>query len=466
MIQKYEEDLTRIACDIHDHPESGFQEFTASKLQQDYLKEQGFTVTPNAADTITGYTAVWGSGRPVIALLGEFDALHGLSQKSDVTKPEPSDTEMGHGCGHHLLGTGSLGAGLLIRDYLQENHLSGTVMICGCPGEEAGSGKAYMARDGIFADVDVALSWHPGVYNEVSTGSSQSCINVFYRFHGVSSHAAGAPEKGRSALDAVELMDVGCNYLREHMKDSDRIHYAIVNTGGAAPNVVQSLAEVNYFIRSANNADCLALASRVHDIARGAALMTGTTVEILFDEGLSNTVNNFVLEDVIDRAFRKAGVPAFDEADRAYAQAFKDTWKQPVTLADIPQEVKDKPRLLKNMQESPLCDYYVETNHSDTVRMGSTDVGDVSWVVPTAQLHTACYGYGAGGHSWQWVAEGKSPIAMKGMLKAAEVMALAAEELYTHPEEIVKAKEEFKERTGGQPYQCLIPKEVKPHTTH
>lgn len=463
MNNPYTEDLKKLARFVYSHPEPGFSEVESSNAQIEYLKSQGFAVETDLCHTHTGYRASYGSGHPVIALLGEFDALYGLGQKPDVPEPCPDGKPMGHGCGHHMLGTAVIGAGLLIRDYLKEKGIPGTVQIYGCPGEEAGSGKAYMARDGAFDGVDLAFSYHPSVFHQVCTGSSQSCISASFRFHGVAAHAAGEPQNGRSALDAVELMDVGANYLREHMESTDRIHYAITNTGGSSPNVVQAEAEVKYLIRSTNNRKCLALYDRVKKIAQGAALMTETSVDILFDEGLSNTIVNFTLEDVLADAFRKAGAPVYTKEDLAYAKKFYDTWKEPYTLDQIPYPVKDKQKLLESEKTSVIDDYFVETIHSDRCEMGSTDVGDVSYVVPTATLNTACYSYGANAHSWQWVAEGASEIAMKGMLKGSEVLALAAESLYEHPETVEAAKKEFAERIKDDPYQCLIPKDVMPH---
>lgn len=463
MKKQYEEDLARIAKAVWDHPEAGFLEYESSRIQVEFLKEQGFEVEENVAGTVTGYVAKYGHGHPVIALLGEFDALYGLGQEADVAEYRPDGCEMGHGCGHHLLGTGVIGAGLLIRDYLKESGREGTVLVCGCPAEESGSGKAYMARDGVFEGTDIALAWHPGLLHQVGTGSSQSCIQCYFRFHGVASHAAGSPEKGRSALDAVELMDIGVNYLREHMENTDRVHYAITNSGGKSPNVVQAEAEVKYLVRSTSNPKCQALYERVCNIARGAALMTETKLEIIFDEGLSNTIVNFTLEKAMNEVFHELGAPEYTEEELAYAQKFRDSWPREFTMDDINDHVKDKRALLRNMKESPICTYVVDNEFTDHCDMGSTDVGDVSWVVPTETINTACYSYGAGAHSWQWVAQGKSSIAMKGMYKAAEVLAKTAEKLIENPDLVAEAKAEHQGRLSGMKYECLIPADVKPH---
>lgn len=463
MKKEYEEGLKEVACAVWEHPEPGFAEFESSRIQVEFLKKHGFEVEENVANTKTGYCASFGHGKPVIALLGEFDALYGLGQEADVAEYKPNDCEMGHGCGHHLLGTGCIGAGLLIKDYLEKTGIEGTIRVYGCPAEESGSGKVYMARDGVFDDVDIALAWHPGLVHQVAAGSSQSCYHLIFKFHGRAAHAAGAPENGRSALDAVELTDIGANYLREHMESTDRVHYAITNSGGVSPNVVQAEAEVKYFVRSTTNPKCKALYDRVVNIAKGAALMTETTVDVEFVEALSNTIPNYVLEDVLEESFLEIGVPEYTKEELDYAQKFKNSYETKYTLDMIDETVTDKKELLENMKTSPICNYFVKNNHSEYCYMGSTDVGDVSWVVPTSTINTACYSYGAGAHSWQWVAQGKSSIAMKGMYTASEVLAKAAEKLYENPELVEKAKKEFDERMDGQKYECPIPPEVEPH---
>ena len=286
--------------EIWSYAETGFEEYKSAEAMCNFLEEEGFKVNRGIASMPTAYEAVYGSGKPVICFLAEYDALFGMNQKADVTSYEPitCSSDRGHGCGHHLLGVGSIKAAIDYKNYLIENNLPGTVKMVGCPAEETGSGKAYLARDGYFNDCDIALTWHPSNYNQVVTGSSQSCISCFFKFKGVSAHAAGSPHLGRSALDACELMNVGVNYLREHMKSSDRVHYAYTNAGGKAPNVVQSEAVLKYFVRSATNPECEKLYQRVVNCAKGAALMTETEVEVIFDEGLSNTIPNFVLEDV------------------------------------------------------------------------------------------------------------------------------------------------------------------------
>lgn len=461
-------DYRTLISDLWGYAETGFEEYRSSETMCAFLESEGFTVTRNIAAMETAFEAVYGHGSPVFCFLAEYDALFGMNQKADVTHYEPitcaSDT--GHGCGHHLLGTGSIRAAVEFRNWMRDNNLEGTVKMVGCPAEESGSGKAYLARDGYFDDCDIALTWHPSNFNQVVTGSSQSCISCFFRFHGVSAHAAGSPHLGRSALDACELMNVGVNYLREHMEPTDRVHYAYTNAGGKAPNVVQSEAVLKYFVRSATNPKCEELYRRVINCAKGAALMTGTTVDVIFDEGLSNTVPNFVLEDVLADSFRKLYQNTYTKEQLAYAQAFKDTFSVEDALSDIPAMAKDRNRVIENVKNSPINDYFIETEHSDICEMGSTDVGDVSWIVPTAQINTACYSIGAGAHSWQWVAQGKSDNAYNATMLAGDILCDAAKTLYNNPELIECAKQELKTRLQGHTYKCLIPDDIQPHISN
>lgn len=464
MSKTYDSELYSLLCDIWGYSETAFEEKKSCARMVEFLREQGFEVTTPIAGMDTAYVGVYGSGKPVICFLAEYDALHGMSQEADACRYAPlSSEERGHGCGHHLLGTGAIGAALLYRDYLKEHGASGTVKIVGCPAEESGSGKAYLARSGFFDDADAALTWHPSNYHMVDTGSSQACIQAFFDFHGVSSHAAAAPHLGRSALDAVEIMDVGSNYLREHMEPAERVHYAIINSGGQSPNVVQAEARVKYLIRSTSAKKVKKLYERVCDVARGAALITGTTVDIIFDEGLYDTMPNFALEDVLRESYLKVGIPEYTKEEREYAGKFKASFDEEELFADLPIAVKDIMALKDNIMESELCDMFVDRIHSEECAPGSTDVGDVSWVVPTAQIRVNCYSYGAGTHSWQWTGQGKSTIALKGCLTAAKVLADAAVTLTEKPELLTKAREEFDKRMKGQKYECLIPADVEPH---
>ena len=446
---------------LWEYAEPGMREYKSARAYAEFLKNEGFTVNEKICGMDTAFEGVFGSGSPVICFLAEYDALSGLNQRANIFNQEKdSDSDTGQGCGHHLLGVGSLYGACLYKEYLEKNGLSGTVKFVGCPGEEAGSGKTYLARDGYFDDCDIALTWHPGIFNQVVTGSSQSCTAIYFKFKGIASHAASAPHLGRSALDAAELMNVGVNYLREHMEDSDRVHYAYIDAGGKAPNVVQNLTILKYFVRSKNNHDCSSLTERVINCAKGAALMTGTEVEVIFDEGLSNTISNQTLENVLFETMKEDYDLSYGLDECEYLSKYKSSFDGKI---NIPLMVKDEHKLKEDIKNNVICSYIIEKEHHDICQMGSTDVGDVSWCVPTGQFNTACFAYGASGHSWQWVAQGKSSVADKGMKYAGRVLCDAAIKLHNNPELIEKAKKELKYKLDGESYSCPIPKDVKPH---
>ena len=446
---------------LWEYAEPGMREYKSAEAYAEFLKNEGFTVNEKICGMDTAFEGVFGSGSPVICFLAEYDALSGLNQRANIFNQEKdSDSDTGQGCGHHLLGVGSLYGACLYKEYLEKNGLSGTVKFVGCPGEEAGSGKTYLARDGYFDDCDIALTWHPGIFNQVVTGSSQSCTAIYFKFKGIASHAASAPHLGRSALDAAELMNVGVNYLREHMEDSDRVHYAYIDAGGKAPNVVQNLTILKYFVRSKNNHDCSSLTERVINCAKGAALMTGTEVEVIFDEGLSNTISNQTLENVLFETMKEDYDLSYGLDECEYLSKYKSSFDGKI---NIPLMVKDEHKLKEDIKNNVICSYIIEKEHHDICQMGSTDVGDVSWCVPTGQFNTACFAYGASGHSWQWVAQGKSSAADKGMKYAGRVLCDAAIKLHNNPELIEKAKRELKLKLDGESYKCPIPKDVKPH---
>ena len=446
---------------LWEYAEPGMREYKSAGAYAEFLKNEGFTVNEKICGMDTAFEGVFGSGSPVICFLAEYDALSGLNQRANIFNQEKdSDSDTGQGCGHHLLGVGSLYGACLYKEYLEKNGLSGTVKFVGCPGEEAGSGKTYLARDGYFDDCDISLTWHPGIFNQVVTGSSQSCTAIYFKFKGIASHAASAPHLGRSALDAAELMNVGVNYLREHMEDSDRVHYAYIDAGGKAPNVVQNLTILKYFVRSKNNHDCSSLTERVINCAKGAALMTGTEVEVIFDEGLSNTISNQTLENVLFETMKEDYDLSYGLDECEYLSKYKSSFDGKI---NIPLMVKDEHKLKEDIKNNVICSYIIEKEHHDICQMGSTDVGDVSWCVPTGQFNTACFAYGASGHSWQWVAQGKSSVADKGMKYAGRVLCDAAIKLHNNPELIEKAKRELKLKLDGESYKCPIPKDVKPH---
>lgn len=439
---------------IWEYAETGFEETKSADLLCKTLEQEGFTVQRGVANINTAFIGSYGSGSPVVAILGEYDALSGLSQKGGLAKPDPvQNGGNGHGCGHNLLGTGALAAAIAIRTYMEENNLPGTVRYYGCPGEEIGGGKTFMAREGLFNDADFALTWHPGTHNKLWSSPSLACYEVNYKFTGKSSHAAATPHLGRSALDAVELMNVGVNYLREHIIQDGRVHYAITNTGGFSPNVVQAEAEVLYFIRAPRVSQTHEIYKRVCDIARGAALMTGTEVEIGFDAALSDLIPNTALETVMHNNFMELGTPDHDEADRQFARDIRETLSDEDKEHDI--------RTIRELRGKELSDLVEPYYESKEVMPGSTDVGDVSWIVPTAQCMTSCLAIGTPLHTWQVVAQGATSVAHKGMLHAGKVIAATAVEVMQNPQIMEQAKAELLERLDGETYVSPLPKELK-----
>lgn len=455
IIEQKRELLISVSDQIWDYAETGFEEYRSADLLCTTLEKEGFTVEKGVGGIRTAFIGSYGSGSPVVAIMGEFDALSGLSQQGGVAAPSPVVKEgNGHGCGHNLLGTGALAAAIALRNQMEEHNLPGTIRYYGCPGEEIGSGKTFMVRAGLFDDVDFALCWHPSTQNSVMSMSSLACYEVTFKFTGKSSHAAASPYLGRSALDAVELMNVGVNYLREHIIQDARVHYAVTNTGGISPNVVQATGEVLYLIRAPLVSQTEEIYQRIRNVARGAALMTGTEVEIQFISALSNLVPNTTLETIMHKNFSQLGVPVHDEQEIQFASQIRATLS--------PEDKAEDIRFAKELEGKELSDKLNPYRESAFILPGSTDVGDVSWVVPTAQCMTACEALGTPFHSWQMVAQGTTSIAHKGMLHAGKVMAATAWEVMQKPEIIAEAKAELKERLNGEVYRCPIP----PAVTH
>ena len=445
-----------------------FEEYQSAAVLIKVLEDAGFEVEHDVGDIPNAFVATFGSGGPVIGYLGEFDALSGLSQVSGQAEREAIVAGgCGHGCGHNLLGVGALAAAVALKEYLHELKLPGTVKYYGCPGEEGGSGKAFMAREGIFQGLDAAITWHSGDLNQVSTGSSLANIQVYFRFIGKASHAGGSPHLGRSALDAMELMNVGVNYMREHMIPDARVHYAMIDGGGKSPNVVQPFAEQIYLIRAPKNDQVQELFQRVVDIARGAALMTQTQMEYQVDKACSNLIPNFVLENLMHANLTSIGVPQPDEARVAFGESIRKT------LNDAELHGKDKGlqenyggpesrRLLAELALGPIHTFVMPLCSHERPMHGSTDVSDVSWNVPTVQCNTACWALCTPGHSWQQVAQGKMPQAHAAMLYAAKAMAATGLDLVENPDQLQAAKAELLERLNGEVYVCPIPAGILP----
>ncbi|WP_151733098.1 M20 family metallopeptidase [Paenibacillus tengchongensis] len=460
IIEAKRESFTALSDELWAKAEVAFTERQSAELLCGALEQEGFRVERQVAGLETGFVGSYGSGHPVIAILGEFDALPGLSQKAGLARPEPiAEGGNGHGCGHNLLGSGALAAAVAVKDYMQRTGLKGTVRYYGCPAEEYGSGKAYMARAGLFDDADLALSWHPYTAALVQNLSSLANYAVKFKFTGRSAHAAASPHLGRSALDAVELMNVGVNYLREHMIPEARVHYAITDSGGASPNVVQAYAEVSYLIRAPKQHQVTELYSRVYDIAKGAALMTGTSVETEFEGAAGSLIPNRKLAEVMHANLTAAGIPDYDAEDWRYAEAIRAT----LSPEDIQAALYGMdPRTALRLKDKAIADEVIPLYPVEPVMPGSTDVGDVSWVVPTAQCMTACWALGTALHTWQTVAQGTLPLAHKGMLQAAKTIAGTAIEALENPAVIAEAKTEHRERLQGQAYMPLIPEGQMP----
>ena len=399
----------------------------------------------------------------LIGILGEFDALSSLSQKAGLAEKVPEcPGGNGHGCGHNLLGAGALAAAVALKQAIEAGELTGTVVFYGCPGEEGCAGKTFMARDGMFRDLDAALTWHPGDTNEVTTGSNAACLQYAYSFTGVAAHAAGDPFNGRSALDAAELMNVGVQFLREHMRTGESVHYSFLDVGGPSPNVVQPTATVLYMVRSDNVRNAKKLLERVHNIARGAALMTGTQVSWKQIDGTASTLSNTVLERLLHANLEAAPMPEYTEDEESFAKQIFATYRSgglPGTAPKFDRQVRSFVKEVTDNGMRALNDYVMPYVPSDNMEPGSTDVGDVSWLTPTAQFNAVTWSSNSPGHSWQNVSMGKSSIAHKGMLYAGKVLAGAAADLMEQPELLAQARAEFSE-TAAEGYDCPLEKDV------
>lgn len=456
IVQSLEAGFHKLSDDIWDHPELNYQEFYAAKAHKAQLETYGFRVTEGLSGIPTALMGEAGEGGPVIAILGEFDALPGLSQEAGLSVQQPeAQGASGHGCGHHLLGSASLLAAVSIKQWLVENNLQGRVRYYGCPAEEGGSSKSFLVRDGAFDDVDIAISWHPAAFMGIFNPVSLACVELEFTFHGRASHASAAPHLGRSALDAIELMNVGVNYMREHMPTSARIHYAMIDGGGISPNVVQPRAVVRHLVRARTLSEMWELVARVKKIADGATLMTETSVEVKQISGEANLVANAPLEKAMQENLLQLGGPDFDDTDRQFAKQIQKS---------IPQDDIRKAYVHFGLPSSdePLSEQIAPLYGASTDGIGSTDVGTVSWVVPTVQCRVSCYAAGTPYHSWQLVAQGKAPAAHKGLTHAAKAMAGLATDLINDPELLKAAKSEFSQFRENHPFMNPVGPDAKP----
>ncbi len=424
----------KVALNIWEYAELGYKEFKSTLLLQNILKENGFNVEAGVAGIPTAFVASYGSGTPVIGILAEFDALPGLSQNNSATKTPVANNNNGHGCGHHLFGTGSVAAGIAIKQLLKDGTIKGTVKVFGCPAEEGGAGKVYMVREGLFKNVDVVIHWHPSDENSVTYTSSLANKSAKFRFNGISSHASMLPEQGRSSLDAVEAMDNMVNMMREHVPQETRIHYVITN-GGKAPNVVPDFAEVYYVIRNPERSNVESIFNRVVKAAEGAALGTETKMEYELISGVHDLLINKSLAINMQANLEKVGGVSYTPDEIVFAKKIQGSF-----LAKVPSFEA----------ANLILPFHINKNQ------GSTDVGDVSYVVPTVGLEAATWVTGTSAHSWQAVASGGTDIGIKGMIVAAKTMAFTAIDLFLTPALIVKAKEEFTKSIGDYQYKALI----------
>ncbi|MBM4212790.1 MAG: amidohydrolase [Gammaproteobacteria bacterium] len=415
-----------VALEIWNWAEVGYQEEQTSARLQKELRDAGFSVRAGVADMPTAFVAEYGSGKPVIAILAEMDGLPGVSQAAVPERSPFRGRISGHACGHHLFGTGSTSAGIAVKNWLLANKRTGTIRVYGTPAEEGGAGKAYMVRADLFNDVDIALHWHAGGRNVVTNEPSLANKSAKFRFNGVAAHAAGAPDRGRSALDGVEAMNYMANSLREHMPDDARVHY-IITRGGDAPNVMPEFAEVYYYVRHRNPMVMAELFDRLVRISEAAALGTGTSVKHEVIHGAYSLLPNDVLAALVDEKLRKVGGVQWDANEQAFAAKISTTFAKTDLGLGSEREVQ------------PI---------GARMSFGSTDVGDVSWSVPTTGFRTATWVPGTPAHSWQAVAAGGMSIGLKGMENASKVLALTAVDLLSRPELIGAARAEFERRRG------------------
>ncbi|MBM9400398.1 amidohydrolase [Gluconacetobacter azotocaptans] len=457
-VEARKEPLIALSDAVWAVPELNFGEFRSVALHGATLESEGFRVTRDVGGLPTAIMGEAGEGGPVIAILGEYDALPGLSQQAGATQPRPLPGDgNGHACGHNLLGSASLLAATAVKNWLAATGTPGRVRYYGCPAEEGGAGKGFMVRAGVFDDVDAAISWHPFCFATIFPPAALANVRLDFTFTGRAAHAAAAPHLGRSALDAAELMNIGVNYLREHMLPTSRIHYAYQDAGGVAPNVVQARTVIRYTVRAAELEDMLALAERVRRVAEGAAMMTETTVTCAVISGMANLLGNPPLEAAMQANLERLGPPPFDAADQAFAREMQATF----TEQDIASAFRQVG--LPVDRDTALCDMILPyPTAAGPVILGSTDVGDVSWTVPTVQALGATCAIGTALHSWQMTAQGTSALAHKGMVHVAKIMAATATDLLSDPGLLDRAKQDHAAKLRQRPYVSPIPPEVQP----
>jgi aminobenzoyl-glutamate utilization protein B len=445
LIDKNQDALKSMALNIWNYAEGPYKEEKSSKLQRQYLEKQGFKIidVPNIK---TAFIAEYGEGKPILAILGEYDALPGMAQKVSSKREAIEGEAYGHGCGHNLLGTGGVGAAEALKEMMIKENLKGTIRYYGCPAEEVLSGKVLMAKEKVFNDVDASATWHPSSINVVWGCSFLAMNSMKFKFKGVSAHAAAAPQAGRSALDAVELMNVGANYMREHVIEKARIHYIITN-GGMAPNIVPEDAEVWYYVRAPKRADVREISKRLYKIAEGAAMMTETKMSYELVAGCYDVLANPVLGKLMHNNMVQAGGPKFSPEDYEFAKelsalTIREDKKKVMSAYFAPDFILDK----------ALSDEIIEVDDKDKIMAGSTDCGDVSYITPSAMVTTATWPVGTASHTWIATASSGSGIGLNAMILAAKAMAGTIYDLLKDNNLIEEARVEFKKALDGFEY--------------
>jgi aminobenzoyl-glutamate utilization protein B len=450
--------IVEISDKVWEFAELGLIEFKSSALLANELEKHGFRVERGIAGMPTAFVATWGEEKPVIGIMGEYDALPGLSQKK-VPWKEPLETgKPGHGCGHNIHGTSGMAAAIAVKKAMEKHKIKGAIKFFGCPAEENFSGKVFMVRDGYFSNINAVISHHPSTMNEASLMSCLAVNSVKFHFYGEASHAGASPEHGRSALDAVELMNIGVNYLREHVIQDARIHY-VIEKGGDQPNIVPSYARSWYYVRAPERDQLEFIYDWILDIAKGAAIMTKTKVEAEFFEGMYNLIPNRIIAELIVKNMREIGLPKYNSEDWKFAEKVAKTIAPEMKIAQLRKSKRPGwERLVDKVIDDEIPDPWGEGE----VSHGSTDVADVSWQTPTVEFGTATWVLGTPGHSWQNVAQGGVGLGHESLIFSAKVMAATSLDLLMNEEIVNKAKEEHRRRIGKKKYKSPIPPEHKP----
>ncbi|MFB0523558.1 MAG: M20 family metallopeptidase [Candidatus Bathyarchaeia archaeon] len=457
-IENNKEPIIGISDKLWELAELGLIEFKSSALLADELEKHGFKVERGVAGMPTAFVATWGEGRPVIGIMGEYDALPGLSQKKSPFKAPLESGKPGHGCGHNIHGTSGMAGAIASKKVMEKRGIEGAIKFFGCPAEENFDGKGYMVRDGYFSDVDAVISHHPSSMNAVDLKSSLSVNSAKFHFYGIAAHAGGSPEQGRSALDAVELMNIGVNYLREHVIQDARIHY-VIEKGGDQPNIVPPYARSWYYIRAPERDEVEAIYNWILEIAKGAAMMTRTELKVEFVAGIYNLIPNKTIGELILKNMREIGLPKYTDEDWKFAEEIAKTITHEMKVTALKKSKRPGwERLADKLMDDEIPNPWGEGDFSH----GSTDVADVSWLVPTVEFGTATWILGTPGHSWQNVAQSSIGLGHKSLIFAAKVIAATAIDLLTDEHALNKATEEHRKRIGSRRYKSPIPPDLKP----